>query len=70
MLITNLQKLKNTKSGNVILLILVGLFLTIGCKKKLPEYVAIAYDELPEKIQFSIHVKPILSDIFLERPAT
>lgn len=34
----------------------------IGCKKKLPEYVAIPYSELPEVIDYNIHVKPILSD--------
>jgi len=33
-----------------------------SCKPQLPEYVALELDKLPEKVQFSIHVKPILSD--------
>jgi len=33
-----------------------------GCKKELPEYVAIQYDILPDHIDYNIHVKPILSD--------
>lgn len=42
--------------------ILFLLMLVVGCKKQLPEYVAIQYDELPDQIDFNIHVKPILSD--------
>ena len=41
------------------ILLLISL---IGCKKELPEYVAIQYDALPAQIDYNIHVKPILSD--------
>lgn len=33
-----------------------------GCKTSLPEYVEVVYNDLPETIDFNIHVKPILSD--------
>ncbi|MEM8899446.1 MAG: DUF1549 domain-containing protein, partial [Bacteroidota bacterium] len=33
-----------------------------ACGPSMPEEVAIAYDKLPEKIDFNFHVKPILSD--------
>ncbi len=48
--------------GLHIRLIFFLLLLTIGCKKELPEYVAIPYNALPDEIDFNIHVKPILSD--------
>ena len=38
------------------------LFVNVGCKKKLPEYVEISYDQLVGEIDFNIDVKPILSD--------
>jgi len=34
----------------------------VACKKELPEYVAMQYEDLPEEIDYNIHVKPILSD--------
>ena len=37
-------------------------FLVLGCKKELPEYIAISYNELPDEIDFNLDVKPILSD--------
>ncbi len=46
-----------------ILAILLGLFLVVSCGgPDLPEDVALAYEKLPEKIDFNQHVKPILSD--------
>ena len=43
--------------------LLFGTFLLFSCVgPELPEAVAIAYDKLPEKIDFNQHVKPILSD--------
>ncbi|MEP6737417.1 MAG: DUF1553 domain-containing protein [Chryseolinea sp.] len=39
--------------------VLIGL---VSCKPDLPEDVAIAYRELPEKLDYNIHVKPVLSD--------
>ncbi len=35
---------------------------TFGCAPDLPEGVELAMDELPEQLDFNIHVKPILSD--------
>ncbi|WP_299530131.1 PSD1 and planctomycete cytochrome C domain-containing protein [Ulvibacterium sp.] len=34
----------------------------IGCGPQMPETVKLAYEELPEKIDFNFHVRPILSD--------
>ena len=45
--------------------ILIGLAMTIfmaGCKTHLPQEVELAYAYLPEKLNFNIDVKPILSD--------
>ncbi|XOV92414.1 MAG: DUF1553 domain-containing protein [Bacteroidota bacterium] len=36
--------------------------LLTSCKNELPEDVKIVYTELPDKIDFNIHVRPILSD--------
>ncbi|MFT7204342.1 MAG: hypothetical protein ACI8YP_002831 [Algoriphagus sp.] len=38
------------------------LFLFYSCTPELPEEVQVAYDGLPEALDFNIHVKPILSD--------
>ncbi len=62
MLIRTLHKILKGRTLRFFLVLVVGTFLAIGCKTSLPEYVAVAYDELPETVQFSIHVKPILSD--------
>ena len=45
-----------------ILRLLVLLLLLNSCKPSLPEQVQLAYDDLPEALDFNIHVKPILSD--------
>src|SRR5690606_29342147 len=34
----------------------------VGCSAPLPDDVAEAYDTLPDKVDYNIHVKPILSD--------
>lgn len=34
----------------------------VGCGPQMPETVKTAYEELPEKIDFNFHVRPILSD--------
>jgi hypothetical protein len=58
------MQLKQTyKTINLQLITLfVGLLLLTNCKQKLPEYIKVTYETLPETVQFSIHVKPILSD--------
>jgi hypothetical protein len=58
------DKLLLTKysTKNAIILLWLTSYLIIGCKEQLPEYVAVELAKLPEKVQFSIHVKPILSD--------
>lgn len=38
------------------------IFIFYSCSPDLPEEVQVAYEELPESIDFNIHVKPILSD--------
>lgn len=38
------------------------IFSLISCSPELPEDVQAAYEELPEALDFNIHVKPILSD--------
>ncbi|MEN2284450.1 DUF1553 domain-containing protein [Algoriphagus sp. SE2] len=38
------------------------LFIFYSCTPDLPEEVQVAYEELPEALDFNIHVKPILSD--------
>ena len=48
---------------NARLLSLLPLFLLLfSCSPELPEEVQLAYEELPEALDFNIHVKPILSD--------
>ncbi|MEX2593140.1 MAG: DUF1553 domain-containing protein [Anditalea sp.] len=42
--------------------LLVLLLALYSCKPSLPEEVQLAYDDLPEALDFNIHVKPILSD--------
>ena len=41
---------------------MVTLVTFYSCKPSLPEEVQLAYEELPEALDFNIHVKPILSD--------
>lgn len=43
------------------LLIIMALFLP-SCSPDLPEEVAAAYQDLPDKLDYNLHVKPILSD--------
>ncbi|GAB3223914.1 DUF1553 domain-containing protein [Algoriphagus aestuariicola] len=45
-----------------VLSLLCLLFLFFSCSPELPEEVQLAYEELPEALDFNIHVKPILSD--------
>lgn len=48
---------------NVRLLSLLSIFFIFySCTPELPEEVQVAYDDLPEALDFNIHVKPILSD--------
>lgn len=42
--------------------ILTFTLLFYGCGPSLPEGVSVAYDELPDELDFNIHVKPVLSD--------
>lgn len=43
-------------------LFLLSIVLFSSCGPDLPENVKIAYDDLPQELDFNIHVKPILSD--------
>lgn len=42
--------------------VLLALALLTGCGLNLPPQVAIEYEQLPENLDFNVHVKPILSD--------
>ena len=44
------------------LFILYIFFFFIGCEPSIPESLEVAYQDLPEKIDFNIHIRPILSD--------
>ena len=50
------------KMQKPIFLILCSFILCLGCQPSLPENIEIAYQQLPEKIDFNIHIRPILSD--------
>ena len=55
----------NSFKGKVFSSYVAALYLglvVLGCSTELPEYVSVAYKELPDEIDFNIHVKPILSD--------
>ncbi len=40
----------------------LSLFLLNSCSKPLPEEVALAYESLPQYVDYNFHIKPILSD--------
>lgn len=40
----------------------LGLSIFLSCSTNLPEKVEIAYEKLPEQVDFNFHVRPILSD--------
>ena len=43
-------------------ILICTLFLVFSCGKSLPEEVELAYESLPEYIDYNFHIKPILSD--------
>lgn len=49
-------------AAQIPILSLLGLLLVFGCQPSLPEDVELAYETLPEKIDYNFHVKPILAD--------
>ncbi|MFY0654207.1 MAG: DUF1553 domain-containing protein [Cyclobacteriaceae bacterium] len=48
------------KFNTPLLVLLAGL--VMSCQTTLPDDVAVAYDKLPQALDFNVHVKPILSD--------
>jgi len=46
---------------NKLLLPLLAGFQLMSCSPDLPKDVAAAYKELPDKIDYNLHVKPVLS---------
>jgi len=46
---------------NFLLLVTAGFYLTC-CTPDLPEDVSVEYDNLPERLDYNLHVKPVLSD--------
>jgi hypothetical protein len=49
-------------SYRILILFLIAFFTLNGCSKELPKYIKLSYDKLPDKIEFNLDVKPILSD--------
>ena len=48
---------------NNIIVLLLGVLMLLSCGKiDLPESIMVAYDKLPQEVDFNLHVKPILSD--------
>jgi len=45
-----------------VIVVLVANLLLFSCKPDMPEEVAVAYEELPDELDYNLHVKPILSD--------
>lgn len=45
-----------------LMLVLAANLLLFSCKPDLPEDVSVAYEELPDELDYNLHVKPILSD--------
>jgi hypothetical protein len=43
-------------------ILLTAVMLLVSCSPDLPKEVAAAYDHLPEKMDYNLHVKPVLSD--------
>ena len=43
-------------------LIFILFLLLYGCTLTVPKEVEVKYDQIPEKVDFNYHVKPILSD--------
>ncbi len=44
------------------LTLILSLILIIGCRPSLPDDIKFAYQDLPEKVDFNFHIKPILAD--------
>ena len=50
------------QNRKLILISLIASLFVTSCSPKLPQDVAAAYEALPDKIDYNLHVKPILSD--------
>jgi len=46
----------------IYLFLLAIILFMVGCEPSLPEHLEVAYQDLPAKIDFNIHIRPILSD--------
>ncbi len=46
----------------VIIILCLSLFSFFSCKPDLPEEVQVAYELLPDRLDYNVHVKPVLSD--------
>ena len=47
---------------HLILRALTVLLLMAGCRNRLPEEITVAYQNLPDRIDFNFHIRPLLSD--------
>ncbi len=60
---TNKSELSGLNIDLILILILIlPLILSFGCQPSLPDDVKLAYQELPDKVDFNFHIKPILAD--------
>ncbi len=59
-IIRNIPKAFNDRLTICLFLVLALLF--SNCRSELPEDVELAYEDLPEEIDFNIHIRPLLSD--------
>ena len=60
--LTNFSQMRFILKRHIFLLSLLAGFHLISCTPKLPKDVSEAYANLPDKIDYNLHVKPILSD--------
>jgi len=54
--------MKRLNKNFLFIIILITVMQLLSCEPKLPKEVAAVYEELPEKMDYNLHVKPILSD--------
>jgi Protein of unknown function (DUF1553)/Protein of unknown function (DUF1549)/Planctomycete cytochrome C/Concanavalin A-like lectin/glucanases superfamily len=54
--------MKRLNQNFLFIIILITVMQLVSCDPELPKEVAAAYDQLPEKMDYNLHVKPVLSD--------
>jgi predicted CXXCH cytochrome family protein len=54
--------MKRLNKNFLFIILLITVMQLVSCEPELPKEVAAAYDQLPEKMDYNLHVKPVLSD--------